>query len=228
MPYRRPVVCLVAFAALSLPAAASAGTLKGRVTDEITGAPLSNITVGAGPVGFGLREYTQTGVDGSFAIDGLDVALAPGTSITGKVTDSDGQPLAGVCVTAWAPLSGGIDRKAAAVTSAAGIYTLVGLTPGTRTGSSSTSGASTDSPRAQGWSHSGSIGRPATTVPLRWLPGAVKRWPVWMACSDRWRTRRRVLPRVRATASCPSCATGRSLLLARRSPEPAARRRTRR
>ena len=64
-------------------------------------------------------------------VDGIDTALAPGTSVTGKVTGWDEQPLSGVCVTAWTPQSGGVGRVADATTSATGVYTLVGLTPGT-------------------------------------------------------------------------------------------------
>ena len=66
----------------------------------------------------------------SGVVDGIDTALAPGTSVTGKVTGWDEEPLGGVCVTAWAPQSGGIGRVADATTSASGTYTLVGLTPG--------------------------------------------------------------------------------------------------
>lgn len=66
----------------------------------------------------------------SGVVDGIDTALAPGTSVSGKVTDWDEEPLSGVCVTAWAPQSGGILRVADATTSASGIFTLVGLTPG--------------------------------------------------------------------------------------------------
>jgi hypothetical protein len=172
----RLAVAVCAFAACCLQTtAASAGTITGRVSDEISGAPVQNIRVGAGPVGYGLREYTRTGADGTFAIeepeaglynvcylpdpgvnllkrcwrdekvgfyglaisvpesgvvDGIDAALAPGTSVTGTVTDWDEQPLSGVCVTAWAPQSGGLLRVADATTSASGMYTLVGLTPG--------------------------------------------------------------------------------------------------
>lgn len=172
----RLIAAVLAFSACCLhSAAASAGTITGRVTDEISGAPVQNIQVGAGPVGYGLREYTRTGVDGTFAIDepeagmynvcylpdpgvnllkrcwrdesvgfygqaiavadsgvvdGIDTALAPGTSVTGRVTGWDEAPLSGVCVTAWTPQSGGIGRVADARTSANGIYTLVGLTPG--------------------------------------------------------------------------------------------------
>src|SRR5204863_5206822 len=131
--------------------------ISGRVTDEISGAAVQNIQVGAGPVGYGLREYTRTGVDGTFSIeepeggmynvcylpdagvnllkrcwrdetvgfygesiavpeiglvDRIDTALAPGTPGTGTVTRWDEPPLSGVCVTAWAPQSGGIGRIA--------------------------------------------------------------------------------------------------------------------
>ena len=168
-------VAVLVFAACAFPAVASAGTITGRVTDEISGAPVENLRVGAGPVGYGLREYTRTGADGSYTIEepeagaynvcflpdaglnllkrcwrddadgfygasvavpesgvvsGIDTALSPGTSVTGKVTGWDGQPLDGVCVTAWAPQSGGRRRIADTTTSASGHYTLVGLTPG--------------------------------------------------------------------------------------------------
>jgi Carboxypeptidase regulatory-like domain len=174
MPLRLPAAVLV-LAALCFPAAsASAGTITGRVTDEISGAPVQNITVGAGPVGYGLRDYARTGPDGTYAIEepqagpynvcflpdagvnllkrcwhdetvsfygqaitvpesgtvaGIDTALAPGTSVAGIVTDWDGRPLPGVCVSAWTPHSGWL-RVADATTSASGSYTLVGLTPG--------------------------------------------------------------------------------------------------
>jgi hypothetical protein len=172
----RLAAAVLAFLACCLHiATASAGTITGRVIDEISGAPVRNVQVGAGPVGYGLREYTRTGHDGTFAIeepeagmynvcyvpdpgvnllkrcwrdervgfygqaiavpesgvvDGIDTALAPGTSVTGKVTDWDEEPVGGVCVTAWAPQSGGILRVADATTSAGGVFTLVGLTPG--------------------------------------------------------------------------------------------------
>lgn len=174
-PARLTVIVLALAAACCLPAAASAGTITGRVTDEISGAPVQNIRVGAGPVSYGLREYARTGPDGAYAIEepeagpynvcflpepgvnllkrcwrdervgfygeaisvpesgvvgAIDVALSPGTSVTGTVTDWDGQPLTGVCVTAWTPQSGGIRRVADATTSVSGVYTLVGLTPG--------------------------------------------------------------------------------------------------
>ena len=170
----RSAAAVLALAAVCFPATASAGTITGRVTDEISGAPVRNIRVGAGPVGYGLREYARTGPDGTYAIeepeagqynvcflpdpgvnllkrcwhdekvsfygeaiavpesgtvDGIDTALAPGTSVAGKVTDWDGQPLPGVCVSAWTPHSGWL-RVADATTSASGRYTLVGLTPG--------------------------------------------------------------------------------------------------
>lgn len=60
---------VLAFAAVCLPATASAGTITGRVTDEISRAPVANVRVGAGPVGYGLREYARTGPDGSYAIE---------------------------------------------------------------------------------------------------------------------------------------------------------------
>jgi hypothetical protein len=174
-PARAAAAVLALSACCLLPATASAGTITGRVTDEISGAAVQNMQVGAGPVGYGLREYTRTGPDGTFAIeepeagmynvcylpdpgvnllkrcwrdesvgfygqainvpesgvvDGIDTALAPGTSVTGTVTDWDQEPVGGVCVTAWTPQSGGILRVADARTSASGIYTLVGLTPG--------------------------------------------------------------------------------------------------
>ena len=149
----RLAAAVVAFSVCGLhSAAASAGTITGRVSDEISGAPVPNMQVGAGPVGYGLREYTRTGVDGTFAIeepeagmynvcyipdpgvnllkrcwrdervgfygeaiavpasgvvDGIDTALAPGTSVTGTVTGWDKEPLGGVCVTAWRRSPGG-------------------------------------------------------------------------------------------------------------------------
>jgi hypothetical protein len=166
---------VLALAALCFPAAASAGTITGRVTDEISGAGVPNVRVGAGPVRYGLREYTRTGADGTYAVEepdagqynvcflpdagvnllkrcwhdeevgfygeaiavaasgtvgNIDAPLAPGTSVAGTVTDWDGQPLPGVCVSAWTPQSGGWLRAADATTSASGSYTLVGLTPG--------------------------------------------------------------------------------------------------
>jgi hypothetical protein len=171
----RSAAAVVAGAAACFPATASAGTITGRVTDEISGAPVQNIRVGAGPVGYGLREYARTGPDGTYAIeepeagqynvcflpdpgvnllkrcwhdeklgfygeaiavpasgtvDGIDTALAPGTSVAGKVIDWGGQPLPGVCVSAWTPQSGGWARVADATTPTSGSYTLVGLTPG--------------------------------------------------------------------------------------------------
>src|SRR5436853_4695755 len=55
--------------ATCFPATASAGTITGRVTDGISGAPVQSIRVGAGPVGYGLRDYTRTGPDGTYAIE---------------------------------------------------------------------------------------------------------------------------------------------------------------
>lgn len=156
-------------------ATVSAGTITGRVTDRIAEAPVANTRVGAGPVGFGSREYVRTNVDGRYAIeepeagpynvcflpdpgvnllkqcwhdervgfygetiavsesgtvDGIDVALAPGTSVAGEVNDWDGQPLPGVCVSAWTPQSGGWLRAGDATASTGGSYTIVGLRPG--------------------------------------------------------------------------------------------------
>jgi hypothetical protein len=173
-PARLTVAVLALSACCLHVATAAAGTITGRVSDEISGTPVQNIQVGAGPVGFGLREYTRTGPDGTFAIqepeagmynvcylpspgvnllkrcwrdetagfygqaiavpasgvvDGIDTALAPGTSVSGTVRGWDEAPVGGVCVTAWAPQSGGRLRIADAVTSATGVYTLVGLMP---------------------------------------------------------------------------------------------------
>ena len=170
----RLAAAFLVLVAAGFPAAASAGTITGRVTDEISGAPVQNIMVGAGPVGYGLRDYARTGADGRYAIEepeagsynvcflpdpgvnllkrcwhdetvgfygeviavaesgmvgGIDTALAPGTSVAGMVSGWDGQPLPGVCVSAWTPHSGWL-RVADATTSASGRYTLVGLTPG--------------------------------------------------------------------------------------------------
>lgn len=170
----RSVAAVLALAVASLPAAASAATITGRVTDLISGAAVADVVVGAGPVGYGLRDYTTTGADGTFAIDehdagrynvcyfpdpatkllercwrdehmpiygepidvpesgtvdGIDTALAPATTVVGTVTDWAGDPLAGVCVTAWTPHSGWL-RVADATTAADGSYTLLGLTPG--------------------------------------------------------------------------------------------------
>lgn len=161
--------------ALMAPASAAAGSISGTVTDQITGKPVEGVRVGAGPVGYGLREYTETAADGSYEIDdleagrfnvcflpapgmnllrhcwhdsthpfygepidvpaegrvtGIDSALAPGTSIAGRVTDWAGNPLEGVCVAAWTPQSGGTRRAADASTDEHGSYTLTGLTPG--------------------------------------------------------------------------------------------------
>lgn len=161
--------------ALALPASASAGSISGKVTNQISGKPVNGVRVGAGPVGYGLRDYTETAADGSYEIDnleagqfnvcflpapgmnllrqcwhdsshpfygeaidvpaegrvtGIDAELAPGTSIAGRVTDWDGNPLEGVCVAAWTPQSGGSLRAADAGTDEHGDYTLVGLTPG--------------------------------------------------------------------------------------------------
>lgn len=172
-PFRSAAAVLAV--AACLPATASAGTITGRVIDGISGAPVQSIRVGAGPVGYGLRDYTRTGRDGTYAIeepeagqfnvcflpdsgvnflkrcwrdeklgfygqaiavpasgtvDGIDTALAPGTSVAGTVTGWDGQPLPGVCVSAVTPASGGWGLAAYATTSPTGSYTLVGLTPG--------------------------------------------------------------------------------------------------
>lgn len=161
--------------ALVLPASACAGSISGNVTDQINGKPVKGVRVGAGPVGYGLRDYTETAADGSYEIDdleagqfnvcflpapgmnllrqcwhdsshpfygeaidvpaegrvtGIDAELAPGTSIAGRVTDWDGNPLEGVCVAAWTPQSGGTGRAGVAGTDDHGDYTLVGLTPG--------------------------------------------------------------------------------------------------
>ena len=171
----RSAATVLAVMAACFPASASAATITGRVTDEISGAPVPNIRVGAGPVGYGLRDYARTGLDGRYTIDepeagqynvcflpdpgvnflkrcwrdeqvgfygqsiavpasgtvdGIDSALAPGTSVAGRVTGWDGQPLAGVCVSAVTPASGGWGLVAYATTSTSGSYTLVGLTPG--------------------------------------------------------------------------------------------------
>lgn len=165
----------VALAGLSFAAPASAGKITGRVTDEITGAPVAGVGVGAGPVGYGLREHATTGRDGRYAIEepeagqynvcffpqsgmnllkecwhdeevgfygepiaveqsgtvgGIDAALAPGTSVAGRVTGWDGEPLQGVCVSAWTPEGGGWLRAGDATTSSGGGYTIVGLLPG--------------------------------------------------------------------------------------------------
>src|SRR3954452_17218725 len=64
----------------------------------------------------------------SGTVDGIDTTLAPGTSITGTVTDWAGNRRPGVCVSAWTPHSGML-RVADDTTAADGTYTLVGLTP---------------------------------------------------------------------------------------------------
>jgi hypothetical protein len=176
-PLARLTAAVLALAAcLLLPAAASAGTITGRVTDEISGAPVENLEVGAtGPGGGGLQDYTRTDGDGRYSFEfeyagsyqvcflpdstvnllrrcwrdetarfygtpievpesgvvrGIDTTLAPGTSVTGRVTGWDGQPLAGICVAAWRPQAGGVGRAGDTLTSATGEYTIAGLIPG--------------------------------------------------------------------------------------------------
>jgi hypothetical protein len=63
-------------------------------------------------------------------VDHIDGALLPGASVTGTVLDWEGQPLAGICASAWRPQSGGIGRAGDALTDENGRYTIVGLDPG--------------------------------------------------------------------------------------------------
>jgi hypothetical protein len=67
-PLRLSIPLLV-LGAMCVPGVAAAGTLTGRVTDLISGAPLQGILVGVGPVGHGSREYTETDADGTWSID---------------------------------------------------------------------------------------------------------------------------------------------------------------
>jgi hypothetical protein len=165
---------MLSLIAIACPAAASAGAVRGTVTDEISGIPVQGIRVGAGPVGYGLRDYTYTAADGTYEIGGLeegqvnvcflpepgvnllrqcwkssptaygqaiavpatgtiddvDATLPPGTAVAGRVTNWEGQPLAGVCVSAWTSSGGGMRRAADATTDERGGYTVVGLEPG--------------------------------------------------------------------------------------------------
>lgn len=165
--------CLALAVLGALPAAAAAGTITGRVTDQISGAPVTGLEVGTG-AGTVITTYTRTDAAGVYSFPGLDAGqysvcflpkapqnllrrcwrderrpfygtpvevpeigtaeadtmLAPGTSVAGRVVDYEGEPLAGVCVTAWAPQSGGWGRKGDAVTAGDGTYTIPGLTPG--------------------------------------------------------------------------------------------------
>ncbi len=164
----------VAALAVALPAVASAGSISGRVTDDVSGGPVAGVRVGAGPVGYGLRDYTFTAADGSYeignleagrfnvcflpepgvnllrecwdnsptaygdaisvpeagAVENIHAALPPGTAVAGRVTSWQGDPLPGVCVSAWTPAGGGMRRAADATTDARGEYTVVGLEPG--------------------------------------------------------------------------------------------------
>lgn len=60
---------------------------------------------------------------------GIDAQLAPGATISGRVTNANGDPLQGICVTAHPATSGLLSRSAQ--TNAAGDYTIGGLPAGT-------------------------------------------------------------------------------------------------
>ena len=170
--FRPTILTLVLVACV--PATALAGTVSGRVSDQISGAPVAGVKVGIG-LGTSLTDYTTTAADGSYSfagrepgdhhvcfmpapgmnllracwrdekvgfygepirvpeegdVAGINAGLAPGSAIAGTVRDWEGEPLGGVCVSAWTPSGGGWRRAADATTAADGTYTLVGLEPG--------------------------------------------------------------------------------------------------
>jgi Carboxypeptidase regulatory-like domain/PASTA domain len=174
MQARTTTIACALVAALTVPSAAQAGSITGTVTDSVGGTPVEGVRVGAGPVGYGLRDYVETDQDGEYTIDGLeagnfnvcflpepdtnllrecwnnspspygnavsvpgggsvggiDAALEHGGIVEGTVTDAEGEPLEGICVSAWSPAGGGIGRTGDGVTDADGAYTVAGLTPG--------------------------------------------------------------------------------------------------
>ena len=59
--------------------------------------------------------------------DGIDARLQPAASVSGTVTDSHGQPVGNVCVTAVVDTANGPDGLGQVVTAADGSYTFTGL-----------------------------------------------------------------------------------------------------
>ena len=117
--------------ALVLPAGASAGSISGTVTDQIGGKPVKGVTVGAGPVGYGLRDYVETAADGSYEIDDLEAGQfnvcflpAPGMNLLRQCWHDSSHPFYGEAIDV--PAEGrvtGIDAELAPGTSIAGRVT---------------------------------------------------------------------------------------------------------
>lgn len=120
-------VCL----ALALPGAATAGSISGTVTDGISGKPIAGIWVGAGPVGYGLRDYTETAPDGTYDVGNLEagqfnVCFLPGDGVNllRQCWHDASQPFYGEAINV--PAEGrvtGIDGDLAPGTSVAGRVT---------------------------------------------------------------------------------------------------------
>lgn len=79
-----------------------------------------------------LEEATTVQVTRGMVVDNLDVALAPYAKITGRVTDVEGEPVAGVNVTPFQYFADGTywNQMPGTFTGPSGYYTLTGLLEG--------------------------------------------------------------------------------------------------
>jgi hypothetical protein len=128
---RRSAIGSIVLLALALPASAFAGSISGKVTDQISGKPVKGVKVGAGPVGYGLRDYAETAADGSYQIDDLEAGQfnvcflpAPGVNLLRQCWHDLSQPFYGEAIDV--PAEGrvtGIDAELAPGTSIAGRVT---------------------------------------------------------------------------------------------------------
>lgn len=100
--------------------------LEGFDRTEILVAAVPPQRAGLGPVYADAPVATDVGVE----VTGIDLTVPRRGSISGRVLDHEGRPLAGVSVAAWAPGDRWI-AGAGAVSRADGTYRVDGLTPGT-------------------------------------------------------------------------------------------------
>ena len=78
---------------------------------------------------WGSAQALQVSVANGSVASGIDAVLAAAATISGTVTDGNGQPLEGICVSGNILRNGGTDNVGQTTTASDGTYTIAGLPP---------------------------------------------------------------------------------------------------